>query len=86
MKKLGRTIRVGLVVGILFFGWYLRDIYARNWRFHLFSANSWSHVWKEFKAGWVISTPYEWSWLLTVLLMLPVFFILWWVSCKISWR
>lgn len=86
MKNLGRTIRVGLVVGILFFGWYLRDIYARNWRFDLFSSDNWSYVWKEFKSGWVISTPYEWSWLLTVLLMLPVFFALWWISCKISWR
>lgn len=86
MKNLGRTIRIGLVVGILFFGWYLRDIYARNWRFQLFSTDSWTHVWKEFKAGWIISTPYEWSWLLTIIFMLPIFFILWWVSCKISWR
>lgn len=86
MKNLNRTVRVGLVVGILFFGWYLRDIYFRNWHFHLFSSDSWSHVWNEFKSGWVISTPYEWSWLITVILMFPVFFVLWWVSCKISWR
>lgn len=86
MKNLSRTVRVGFVVGVLFFGWYLRDIYLRNWHFHLFSSDSWSHVLNEFKSGWVISSPYEWSWLITVLLMFPVFFILWWMSCKISWR
>ena len=86
MKNLGRTVRIGLVVGIVFFGWYLREIYKNNWGFRLFSADNWIYVWEEFKAGWVISTPYEWSWLLTIVLMIPVFFILWWCSCKISWR
>ena len=86
MKKVGRTLRVGLVVGLIFFGWWMREVYLRNWKFRLFSLNDWQYVWDQFKSGWVINTSYEWSWLLTVAFMIPVFFILWWVSVKISWR
>lgn len=86
MPKINRTIRVGFVVGLLFFCWYMRDVLFHNWRFRLFSANDWEFVWREFKAGWTISTAYEWAWLVTVILMIPLFLLLWWGSVKISWR
>jgi len=86
MKRYGRAIRVGIVVGLIFFGWYMRELYIRNYRFRLFSLKDWQYVWNQFKTGWVIRTPYEWSWLLMVTLMVPIFLILWWVSVKISWR
>ena len=86
MKRVGRTIRVGLTVGIIFFAWYMREFYDKNWAFKLFSAKHWSHVWNEFKSGWVIKATSDWIFVLTALLMIPVFFILWWVSVKISWR
>ena len=86
MKGWGRTLRVGLVVGVIFFGWYMRDIYVRNWRFHLFSWRDWQYVWHQFKAGWVIETAYEWAWLLMLVLMMVVFGLLWWGAVKISWR
>ena len=86
MRQINRTIRVGITVGILFFCWYLREVFARNWRFRLFSSDHWEYVWREFKEGWTISTSYEWAWLLTVVLMVPIFLILWWMSVQISWR
>lgn len=86
MRNWGRTVRVGLVVGIIFFGWYLREYFYKNWEFRLFSMKHWQHVWSEFQSGWVISNSYSWVWLISVLLMLPVFGILWWISVKISWR
>ena len=86
MPKINRTVRVGLVVGIAFFCWYMRDILFRNWRFRLFSIDDWEFVWREFKAGWTISTAYEWAWLITIVLMIPIFLVLWWASVKVSWR
>ena len=86
MPKINRTVRVGVVVGILFFCWYMRDIFFRNWRFHLFSMDDWEFVWREFKAGWTISSAYEWAWLVTVVLMGPIFLLLWWASVHVSRR
>ena len=86
MKSWGRTLRVGLVVALIFFGWYMREIYMINWRFRLFSLKDWQFVWHELQAGWVIDTPYEWSWLIMCVMMLVMFGLLWWVSVKISWR
>ena len=86
MKRVGRTIRVGLTVGIIFFVWYMRAFYDQNWAFKLFSAKHWAYIWNEFKSGWVIKATSDWVFVLTAILMIPVFFILWWVSVKISWR
>ena len=86
MKRIGRTIRVGLTVGIIFFVWYMRAFYDQNWAFKLFSAKHWAYVWNEFKSGWVIKATSDWVFVLTAILMIPVFIVLWWVSVKISWR
>lgn len=91
MKKLGRTLRVGFVVGLIFFGWYMRDFLyqggnPKGWHFKLFSWTHWSYVWNEFKSGWVISAKSDWIFLLSVVIMIPIFLLLWWVSVKISWR
>ena len=86
MKRIGRTIRVGLTVGIIFFAWYMRDFYNKNWEFKLFSAKHWAYIWNEFKSGWVVKATSDWIFVLSAILMIPVFVILWWVSVKISWR
>jgi len=86
MKRWGRTLRVGITVGIVFFAWYLRDFFRQNWNFKLFSADHWAYVWNEFKSGWIIKASSDWVFALSVVLMIPVFLILWWVSVKISWR
>ena len=86
MKRWGRTLRVGITVGLVYFVWYMRDFFRQNWNFKLFSSEHWSYVWNEFKSGWIIRSSSDWIFALTVLLMIPVFLILWWVSVKISWR
>ncbi|MDY6407880.1 MAG: hypothetical protein SPL08_04185 [Pseudomonadota bacterium] len=86
MKQWGRTLRVGIVVGMVYFAWYMRDFFRQNWNFKLFSTNHWSYVWREFENGWIIKATSDWIFALTILLMIPVFCILWWVSVKISWR
>jgi len=86
MKRWGRTLRVGITVALFFFAWYMRDFFRQNWSFKLFSAKHWAYTWNEFKEGWVIKTTSDWIFALSVLLMIPVFLILWWVSVKISWR
>ena len=86
MKRWERTLRVGITVALIYFVWYMRDFFRQNWNFKLFSQKDWSYVWNEFKEGWIIKTTSDWIFALTVLLMIPVFLILWWVSVKISWR
>lgn len=86
MKNIGRTIRVGIVVWLIFFGWYLHEFYDINWRFNLFSGKHWAYIWNEFRDGWTISTKSDWIFILTVLWMVPFFILLWWWACKVSWR
>jgi len=86
MKRWGRTLRVGITVALIYFVWYMRDFFRQNWNFKLFSTEHWRFVWGEFKSGWVIKATSDWVFALTVLLMIPIFLILWWISVKISWR
>ena len=86
MKRWGRTLRVGIMVALVYFAWYMRDFFRLNWNFKLFSTKDWRYIWNEFKEGWIIKTSSDWIFALTVLLMIPIFLILWWVSVKISWR
>lgn len=89
--KIGRTIRVGLTVALIFFGWYMRDFLyqpqnPKGWHFRLFSAEHWAYVWNEFKSGWVITATSDWIFVLTIVFMIPVFILIWWWACKVSWR
>ena len=91
MRSLNRTIRVGLTVGIFFFGWYMRDFFYQGdnpdgWHFKIFSVNHWVYLWNQFKSGWVIKTSSDWIFFMAVVLMIPVFCLLWWGAVKISWR
>lgn len=86
MKKLRRALVVGAVIGIFYFGWYLRSFYGQNWRFNIFSWDNWRYVWNEFRSGWVINTTGDWIFVITVLLMIPAFMLIWWGSYQIQWR
>ena len=86
MKRWGRTIRVGITVGLFFFVWWMREFYRQNWNFKLFSKEHWEYIWTEFKNGWIIKSTSDWVFATTILLMIPIFCLLWWVSVKISWR
>ncbi len=86
MAKIRRTLGVGFVVGLLFFGVYMRYFYKYNWRFNLFSFNDWGHIWTEFKSGWVISATSDWIFVWTLVLMIPLFVLFWWLTCKVRWR
>lgn len=86
MGKIRRNLLVGLVVGTLFIGWWMNDFYIGNWRFRLFSPAHWSYVWDEFKSGWIIHSASDWVFVSTIVLLVPAFLVLWWISCKIRWR
>lgn len=81
-----RTILIGFVVWLLFFGWWFRGYLFRNWRFRLFSFDSWRHLMREFRSGWYISTKSDWIFLISFILAPFVFGLLWYFAQKIKWR
>ncbi|MBQ3695405.1 MAG: hypothetical protein II938_00315 [Alphaproteobacteria bacterium] len=86
-KKEGyRNIIIGIVVGAIFFGWWLRGFLYSNWRFRLFSQRSWSYIANEFESGWMLNAKSDWIFLITLLLSIPLFLYLWYLCTKVRWR
>lgn len=85
-KEWRRNLLVGLIVAVIFFGWWLRGFLYSNWRFRLFSRHSWSFIIKEFEAGWMLNTKSDWIFLLVLLFSVPCFLYLWHLCTKIRWR
>ena len=81
-----RTILIGLIVWLLFFGWWFRGYLFRNWRFRLFSFDSWRHLIHEFKSGWYISAKSDWIFVFSFILAPVIFALLWYWAQKVQWR
>ena len=86
MKNWKRNLLVGFIWGLFFFVWWLNGFYQNNWRFNVFSLESWSHIYNEFMGGWVISATSDWIFLWVLILSIPMFIIGWNVCVKIKWR
>ena len=80
-----RTFFIGIVVWLLFFGWWFRGFLFRNWYFRLFSFKSWRHLAKEFQAGWHISAKSDWIFIFSFILAPFIFALLWYFAQKIQW-
>ena len=85
-KEWHRNVIVGIIVGAIFFGWWLRGFLYTNWHFQLFSKRSWTFVAHEFESGWMLNAKSDWIFLITLLLSVPVFLYLWYLCAKIRWR
>ena len=81
-----RTLFIGIIVWLLFFGWWFRGFLFKNWHFRLFSFGSWKHLIHEFKAGWQISSKSDWIFILSFILAPFIFAFLWYLAEKIKWR
>ncbi len=86
MKNWKRNLLVGFIWGLFFFAWWLNGFYQNNWRFNVFSLESWSYIYHEFIGGWVISATSDWIFLWVLILAIPAFIIGWNVCVKIRWR
>ncbi|MDD3669239.1 MAG: hypothetical protein PHX68_03070, partial [Alphaproteobacteria bacterium] len=86
MKNLKRNLMVGVVVGALFFGWYLYAFFMQNWYFNIFSVQDWAYLVYEFKNGWVISARSDWIFVSVAALSVPLFLYLWSLALKVQWR
>ena len=86
MKNWKRNLLVGFIWGLFFFVWWLNGFYQNNWRFNVFSLESWSYIYNEFIGGWVISATSDWIFLWVLILAIPVFIIGWNICVKIRWR
>ena len=86
MRIQKRTLFIGIVVWLLFFGWWFRGFLFRNWQFRLFSYSSWHHLIHEFRSGWHISSKSDWIFIFSFILAPFVFAFLWWVVQKIRWH
>ena len=85
MKNPKRTLLIGVIVWLLFFGWWYRGFLLINWRFRLFSFGSWRHLANEFRQGWRISSLGDWIFILSCILSVPCFILLWYLFNKIHW-
>ena len=85
-KNWRRHLLVGVIVGLIFFGWFLRGFLWMNWRFKLFSTRSWSFVLHEFRKGWMLDALSDWIFLFTICSALPCFLYLWYLCAKVRWR
>ena len=86
MRIQKRTLFIGIIVWLLFFGWWFRGFLFRNWQFRLFSLSSWKHLIHEFRSGWHISSKSDWIFIFSFVLAPFVFAFLWWLIQKIRWR
>ena len=80
-----RTFLIGVIVWLLFFGWWFRGFLFRNWYFRLFSFKSWHHLAKEFHAGWHISAKSDWIFVYSFILAPFIFALLWYLAQKVQW-
>lgn len=81
-----RTLLIGLIWFLIFFLWWLNGFLVQNWNFRIFSAQSWIHIWNEFRAGWTISAKSDWIFVLTLLLCVPFFIYVWHIFLKVHWQ
>ncbi len=85
MRIAKRTICIGVVVWLLFFGWWFKGYLYINWRFELFSFSSWRFVFNEFRSGWRLSNIGDWIFLISFILAGPVFCLFWYLANKVFW-
>ena len=85
MQNPKRTLLIGLVVGLLFFGWWFRGFLYINWNFNLFSSADWQFLFREIEAGWRVSSAGDWIFLISFILVVPMFLGIWYWANKIKW-
>jgi hypothetical protein len=85
MQNPKRTLLIGLVVGLLFFGWWFRGFLYINWNFNLFSGESWRFLFQEINAGWRVSSAGDWIFLISFVLVIPMYLGIWYWANKIQW-
>jgi len=86
MRVQKRTLFIGVIVWLLFFGWWFRGFLFKNWHFRLFSFKSWRYLFGEFKAGWQISSKSDWIFIFSFILAPIIFALLWYLAQKVKWR
>ncbi len=86
MKNWKRTLLVGSIVGLVFFGWLLRGFFLQNWNFNIFKIRDWAYIWTEFRSGWIIQYASNWIFFWVLVLAIPVFIYIWRVCLHVQWR
>ncbi len=82
IKNKKRTFGIGIVVWLLFFGWWVRGAFLRTWHFDLFSFSDWYFALTRFSSQRLT------DWILIILFIVsgPIFTLLWYLATKIHWR
>ena len=86
MQNPKRTLLIGFVVALLFFGWWFRGFLQINWNFNLFSSESWRFLFQEINAGWRVSSVGDWIFLISFILVIPMYLGIWYWANKIQWH
>ena len=80
-----RIIIVGCLWSIVFIEG-IRVIMLCNWHFDIFWPDHWQQFFDLWKAGWEISAPKEWAFILILITFFPMLITGWWTLCLVSWE
>lgn len=80
-----RILIVGIIWSIFFFEG-IRVILLTNWHFDLIDSRHWRYVWDLWMGGWVIDDKKEWSFLLILFSIIPLWLTGWASLSMIKWE
>lgn len=80
-----RIVIVGCLWSIVFIEG-IRVIMLCNWHFDIFWPDHWRQFFDLWKAGWEISAPKEWAFIIILVTFFPMLITGWWTLCLVSWE
>lgn len=86
MKNTKRTLTVGAVWSLIILGWWFPTFMKINWNFNPYSKQNWAYIKEEFQNGWVLNSASDWFWLLSMILILPIWIIGWRLCLRVEWK
>lgn len=80
-----KVILTGIVWGFVYFLIFMPMV-GYFFSFDFLSGQEWQSKWKDFiDYKWLVKTKFDFALLMTMILWIPVFFVFWWLLCKINW-
>lgn len=64
-------------VSLVLFYLIARGVFLYFWRFDISSTRHWMHIWNKWQSGWVFHKPKEVMFFISVLGLLPAYFVIW---------
>ncbi len=86
MKIQKRTLLIGGIWSLIFWGWWLPMFFFINWRFNMYAPSHWRFLLNEFEAGWQLDSIGNWIFVFSLLLSIPLWLFIWRLCLKVQWK